>query len=332
MRRSVLLLLTTVNVLVTGGAGYLGCCLVRLLLESGHHVRVLDSLLHGGEPLLGFWHKPQFEFVFGDIRDLPTLRASLDQIDSVVHLAAIVGDPACARDPIHAREVNLDASLALLQECCKRQIEKFVFASTCSNYGRMPGAEEYVDEQSPLSPLSVYAETKVAFEEALLTGNDNSRPAVTSLRLATLYGVSPRMRFDLTVNEFTFDMLCKGHLVVFGEQFWRPYIHVRDAARAFCEILQAPASQEPEVYNVGATDQNFRKSDLIEFIRPYAPNATIDVVRKAGDLRDYRVCFDKIAKRLGFRPAYSVQQGIAEVAKLVRSRVIENPAGSRFRN
>jgi nucleoside-diphosphate-sugar epimerase len=321
------------KVIITGGAGYLGSILTALLLAEGHQVRVLDNLAHGGESLLGAWCHPGFEFVRGDIRDRATVKAALSGRDAVVHLAAIVGDPACARNPDLAREVNLDASLQLIQESKQAGVARVVFASTCSNYGRMKDADRYVDEESELSPVSLYAETKVAVEMALLKSHDNNGWSPTPLRFATIYGVSPRMRFDLTVNEFTLEMLTRKHLKVFGEQFWRPYVHVRDAARGIAMVLQAPTVKVAgRVFNVGATDQNFQKQQLVELIQPYAPDAVVEFVPKAEDPRDYRVSFSRIAGELGFETSRSVPQGIAEIARLVSERIIGEFDHSRYRN
>jgi nucleoside-diphosphate-sugar epimerase len=320
-------------VIITGGAGYLGSILTALLLAEGHQVRVLDSLAHGGESLLGAWCHPGFEFVRGDIRDRATVKAALSGRDAVVHLAAIVGDPACARNPDLARAVNLDASLQLIEESKQAGVARFVFASTCSNYGRMKDADRYVDEESELSPVSLYAETKVAVEMALLKSRDNNGWSPTPLRFATIYGVSPRMRFDLTVNEFTLEMLTRKHLKVFGEQFWRPYVHVRDAGRGIVMVLQSPTAKVAgRVFNVGATDQNFQKQQLVELIQPYAPDAVVEFVPKTEDPRDYRVSFSRIAGELGFETSRSVPQGIAEVARLVSERVIGEFDHSRYRN
>jgi nucleoside-diphosphate-sugar epimerase len=321
------------KVIITGGAGYLGSVLTALLLAEGHQVRVLDSLAHGGESLLGAWCHPGFEFVRGDIRDRATVTAAVSGRDAVVHLAAIVGDPACARNPDMARAVNLDASLRLIEESKQAGVARFVFASTCSNYGRMKDADRYVDEESELSPVSLYAETKVAVELALLKSRDNNGWSPTPLRFATIYGVSPRMRFDLTVNEFTMEMLTRRHLKVFGEQFWRPYVHVRDAARGIAMVLQSPTAKVAgRVFNVGATDQNFQKQQLVELIQPYAPDAVVEFVRKTEDPRDYRVSFSRIAGELGFETSRSVPQGIAEVARLVSERIIGEFDHSRYRN
>jgi nucleoside-diphosphate-sugar epimerase len=321
------------KVIITGGAGYLGSILTALLLAEGHQVRVLDSLAHGGESLLGAWCHPGFEFVRGDIRDRAAVKAAVSGRDAVVHLAAIVGDPACARNPDLAREVNLDASLQLIGESKQAGVARFVFASTCSNYGRMKDADRYVDEESELSPVSLYAETKVAVEMALLKSRDNNGWSPTPLRFATIYGVSPRMRFDLTVNEFTLEMLTRKHLKVFGEQFWRPYVHVRDAARGIATVLQSPTTKVAgRVFNVGATDQNFQKQQLVELIQPYAPDAVVEFVPKTEDPRDYRVSFSRIAGELGFETSRSVPQGIAEIARLVSERIIGEFDHSRYRN
>jgi len=321
------------RVLVTGGAGYVGSTLVPLLLERGFQVRVLDSLMHGGESLLGVWAHPDFEFRRGDIRDRSTVRAALADVHAVVHLAAIVGDPACARDPELSKAVNLDASLALLQDCRAAGVIRLVFASTCSNYGKMADADGYVDERSPLSPVSLYAETKVAMERALLDPSSTAGLCATPLRFATVFGVSPRMRFDLTVNEFTAELITRRRLKVFGEQFWRPYVHVRDAARAVVTALEAPETRvRGEVFNVGATDQNYQKQQLVELIRPHATDAVVEYVHKAEDPRDYRVTFSKIADRLGFRTTRSVSQGIAEVAHLVEASTVSDWTAARYRN
>jgi nucleoside-diphosphate-sugar epimerase len=322
------------KILVTGGAGYVGSTLVPLLLAEGHQVTVLDSLLHGGESLLGVWANPAFEFKLGDIRQRETLHSLLPGVDAVVHLAAIVGDPACARNPDLSRNVNLESSLALIEDCRRAGVQRFIFASTCSNYGRMSDPTKYVDEDSELAPVSLYAETKVAVEKALLaSGDKGSDWCPTPLRFATVFGVSSRMRFDLTVNEFTMEMLTKKQLVVFGEQFWRPYIHVRDAARGIYAVLKAPAEKvSGKVFNVGSTDQNFQKQQLVDMIRPHAPDAKVEFVHKQEDPRDYRVSFSRIQQALDFKITRTVADGIEEVVHLVRNNIIHDFTEKRFRN
>ncbi|MBV8550396.1 MAG: NAD(P)-dependent oxidoreductase [Acidobacteriaceae bacterium] len=320
------------KVLVTGGAGYLGSTVAGLLLSSGHTVRVIDCLSYGGHSVLGFWNHPAFEFVRGDIRDQRMVRRSLKGIDVVIHLAAIVGDLACAKQPVAAREINLEASLKLLDECRRAQIERFILASSCSNYGRSLGSDEYVDERSMVVPLSLYAKTKVECETALLEMGTFAPLSFAILRFATLFGVSPRMRFDLTVNEFTLRMLTRKHLVVFAGQSWRPYVHVRDAARAVEIVLRSPNNKWGQVYNVGSTTQNFKKRDLAEFVRAHAADAHIEYIDQWEDPRDYRVCFTKISRDLGFLPTRTVQDGIAEVAHLIRSGAIPRLDDPYLRN
>jgi nucleoside-diphosphate-sugar epimerase len=321
------------KILITGGAGYVGSVLSPLLLAAGHQVRVLDNLAHGGESLLGVWCHPEFQFIRGDICDRATVRIAVSGRDAVVHLAAVVGDPACSRQPDLARATNLDASLALIEESQNAGVRRFIFASTCSNYGKMKNTDHYVDEESALSPISLYAETKVAVEMALLRSGYNDSWCPTPLRFSTIYGVSPRMRFDLTVNEFTMEMLNNKRLKVFGEQFWRPYVHVSDAARAIQLVLDSPAATVGgRVFNVGATEQNFQKQQLVDLIRPYAPDAVVEFVHKAEDPRDYRVSFARITNQLGFKTTRTVAQGVGELARLVRENVVGNFSDGKYRN
>lgn len=321
------------RVLVTGGAGYLGSTLVAVLLAHGSSVRVLDSLAVGnGSSVLPFWGRDGFEFLPGDVRDDAVRSSALDGVETVVHLAAIVGDPACARDPDAARAVNLEATRALLDEAKARGVARFLFASTCSNYGKMVDGDAFATEAWELRPVSLYAETKVAAELDVLAA---AAPAfaTTCLRLATVYGASPRMRFDLTVNEFTRDALLTGELVVYGEQFWRPYVHVRDAARAIEAVLDAaPGDVSGEVFNVGDTGQNFRKQDLVDLLVARLPETRVERVARAEDPRDYRVSFEKIRASLGFAVSRSVPQGIDEVLALLRSGVVADPFEAAYRN
>jgi nucleoside-diphosphate-sugar epimerase len=209
-------------------------------------------------------------------------------------------------------------------------VTRFIFASTSSNYGRMDDPDVIVDDSSALRPLSLYAETKVAFERMLL---DVDRLCATPLRFATIFGVSPRMRFDLTVNEFTCELIVRRHLVVFGEQFWRPYVHVRDAAAAIELTLSSPTDLvRGQVFNVGSSQQNFRKQQIVDLIRLQVPDATVEYVHVDSDPRDYRVSFAKIHERLSFRTTASVEDGVAEVARLVRQGVLPDTTDASYRN
>lgn len=321
------------RVLVTGGAGYVGSTLVIDLLDRGYPVRVVDSLNVGdGGSILRLWGHERFEFVNGDLRD-PRARASaLEGVGAVVHLAAVVGDPACSRDPELARAVNLDASRALLDESIECGVSRFVFASTCSNYGKLDESGALATEDWELRPISLYAETKVAAERAVLAADTNGL-ATTCLRFATVYGVSARMRFDLTVNEFARDALVNRELVVYGEQFWRPYVHVRDAARAIVAVLESPSTLVAgEVLNVGDTTENYRKQDLVEVLLDRLPETHIERVVQTDDPRDYRVSFAKINSLLDFQTSRTVADGMDEVLALLRAGVIADPFGGVFRN
>ena len=322
------------RVLITGGAGYIGATLANQLLHSGYSVRVLDNLMHQtGDTLLPVWSHPNFQFVHGDVRDNATLAESVLGVDVVVHLAAIVGDPACSRDPQLAREVNLDASMNLIQASREAGVKRFVFVSTCSNYGKMEDPNSFVDESSSLNPVSLYAETKVAVERYLLDLQEDRNFCPTVLRFATVFGVGSRIRLDLTVNDFIVQLLTNNYLMVYGEQFWRPYVHVRDAAFAIQRVLESEASLvQNEVFNVGDTNQNYRKQDLVDLMKPYAPNAKVEFVHKNEDPRDYRVNFDKIRDQLGYEITVTIPNELERIVQLVDANIISDYDNPKYRN
>jgi nucleoside-diphosphate-sugar epimerase len=320
------------KVLVTGGAGYIGSVLVRILLQQGYKVRTIDNLSFGGEALLEVMSNKNFEFYNGDIRNDKDLDNVLKDIDAVCHLAAIVGDPACKKFSTDANEINWDASVKLLNKSEEQGVKRFIFASTCSNYGKMADPGSYVTENSDLRPVSLYAELKVKFEKHLLEQKDFSM-CRTVLRFSTVYGASPRLRFDLTVNEFTRDAYLKRELVIFGEQFWRPYCHVYDLANSVVTALESDVTKvNGEVYNVGDTSENYTKKMLVEQISKIIPDLKINYVHSAEDPRDYRVNFDKIAKDLKFKITRRVPDGIREIHLLLSSKVISDPYAEKYSN
>jgi nucleoside-diphosphate-sugar epimerase len=249
-----------------------------------------------------------------------------------VHLAAIVGDPACALDPEASDEVNVQATRELVSDAGEAGVQRLVFASTCSNYGRMVDPNVPITEQGELRPVSLYAEQKVGMEKLILGGGADGL-ASTCLRFATVYGVGRRMRFDLTVNEFTRELWADRELEVFGEQFWRPYIHVRDAARAVHTVLQRPVGEVAgEVFNAGRSGENYRKLDLVQEIGKQIDRGKVSYVHRDEDPRDYKVSFNKIRAGLGFETLMTVPDGIAEIIGALDKEEFGDPFDGRYRN
>ncbi|MCB5224476.1 MAG: NAD(P)-dependent oxidoreductase [Candidatus Cloacimonadaceae bacterium] len=321
------------KVLVTGAAGYIGSVLVRQLLKQGKEVLAVDKLMFGGESLIGVYNDPLFSFVKADITDVQSMKPLLEAADAVVHLAAIVGDPACAQQPELANAVNWEGSKKLLELCSQTPgVKRFIFASTCSNYGKMEG-DDFITEESPMRPVSLYAELKVKFENHLLNTEFRDDLCVTALRFATVYGLSPRIRFDLTVNEFTRDVALGRELVIFGEQFWRPYCHVEDLARACIHVLDAEPSQvNKNVFNVGDTLENYQKKMLAEELAKLIPTMKVKYVQKNEDPRDYRVAFEKIKNTLGFQISKKVPDGMREIISILGDGIIADPDSPKYKN
>ena len=313
------------RVTVTGGAGYIGALLVGELTAAGWEVTALDSLLHGQESVAAAMAARGARFVQGDVRDAAVREEALFGADAVVHLAAIVGDPACKRDPELSHEVNVEGTRAVVDDARRLGVDRFVFASTCSNYGRMADPTVPIDEDGVLAPVSLYAEQKVAIEKELLSPGD-PHFAPTCLRFATVYGAAPRMRFDLTVNEFTRDLWADRELEVFGEQFWRPYVHVNDAGRAVRTALEAPREiVARNVFNVGHSDENYRKLDLVEIITSRLGRGNVSFVQRDEDPRDYKVSFEKVRRQLGFKPLMTVADGVDEVIEGLEEESFGDP-------
>ena len=324
------------SILVTGGAGYVGSGLLRELLAQGCNVTCVDNLMFGGESLLDILHNKNFTFIKCDINDYEKLNIIFNKnnFNSVIHLAAIVGDPACKIYSDLAAKTNWTSSKWLIEKSQSAGVSEFLFASTCSNYGKMDDPEAFVDENSILAPVSLYAELKVKFENYMLNEikkSDKFTP--TSLRFSTVYGLSPRMRFDLTINEFTKDLALGKEVVIFGEQFWRPYCHVKDFSNAFITILKAPKEKVAyNVFNVGDTSENYTKKMLIDEIQKVLPKSKIKYVKKNDDPRDYRVNCDKIKNELGFKISMKVPDGILEIKRLIEDKLIKDPEDQKYYN
>lgn len=297
-----------VRVLVTGGAGYLGSILCQHLLEKGYHVKVLDNLLFGQQPHFHFMADPAYEFFFGDVRDERTLKDALRNVDVVIPLAAIVGAPACDRDPWMAQEVNFDSVRLLNKLRGKDQL--VIYPTTNSGYGIKSGSV-YCDENTPLDPISLYGRTKCDAEQELLS-SDNA----LTLRLATVFGMSPRMRLDLLVNHFTYMAVTEGYLVVFEKDFKRNFIHVRDVADCFLHCIDKGSSMVGKAYNVGLDAANISKEELAFAIKEEVPNFYIHFseVGSDPDKRNYVVSNQRL-REAGFEAKRSLKDGIRELLK-----------------
>jgi len=317
------------RVLVTGGAGYIGSILTNRLLGEGHLVRVIDRLTYGGDSLLGAFGHPNFEFIKADIRDEKALISSLRSIDCVVHLAAIVGEPLCSKTPDEARSVNLDATKILVDLCKESGVHTFLFASTCSNYGARSD-ETPVNEDTTLEAASLYAETKISAEQYVLKARTGGfHPCV--MRFATVYGLSPRMRFDLLVHEFIRDAVVGKKLAIYRPLFWRPLVHIRDVADGVATIAQATTNRiSGKTYNVGG--ENFRKIQIGKLISEFYPSVEIVEVEGKEDPRNYRVSFDRISSVLGFRSKRDLRSGLSEIKRAIDGGVITNPLDPKYGN
>ena len=319
------------KILVAGGAGYIGSRVTDDLWSQGHDVTVLDLLLFGGESIVHLVNRPRFNLVRGDIRDEATLQQVMPGHDAVVLLAAIVGEPACDRDKALAIDTNLGGARAVLANASEAGVGRFVFASTCSNYG-ISDPNGLVDEQAPLRPLSTYSESKVTAEnEILAAGGADFHPTV--LRFSTAFGVSGRMRFDLLVSDFTLAAVRDHKLVIYGEQFWRPFVHVEDISTSIQRVLEAdPAFVSGQVFNVGSNEANTQKVELARGVQRHVSGTDIEFVKRDTDPRSYRVDFRKIERALGFKAKWSVDDGIREVHDCLKTGLWKDPSDAKYYN
>ena len=318
------------SILVTGAAGYIGGALTRRLLATGHDVTGYDACqkAHGNAGVADLLDHDNFRLITADIRHEGQLAPAVADADAVVHLAAIVGDPACKRDPDLTRAINVDATRNLIRLADESEVEHFVFVSTCSNYGQT-GTDDLVSEDADLNPISLYAESKVEIERALM---DGPAPPATVLRLATVYGIAPRMRFDLTVNQFTMEAEVEKNLAIYGGQFWRPYVHVQDIGLAIATVLANPERSVGETFNVGHSDENYTKRMLNDLLAERVEDLRTDWVEIEEDPRSYRVSFDKISNTLRFEPEWRVPTGMDALLDRARASDYADYTAAHYRN
>jgi nucleoside-diphosphate-sugar epimerase len=317
------------SVLVVGGAGYIGSVLVRKLLTRGWRVRVLDRLLYGEESLSELYGRPGFELIQGDFRNVEAVVRAVRGMGAIVHLGAVVGDPACALDEEFTFEVNLAATRMIAEAGKGYGIRRFIFASSCSVYG---ASDELLDERSKLAPLSLYARTKIESERLLLSiSSENFSPVL--LRFATVCGMSHRPRFDLVVNLLAAQAAFDEQITIFGGDQWRPFVHVDDVAEAISRCLEAPLELVGgEVFNVGSGLGNLRLVELGEVVKEVVPDVEISVQRSAEDERNYRVSFEKMQRALGFEAQRTVKDAVEEIVQAVERRQITNYRRPEYSN
>lgn len=324
------------HIVITGGAGYIGSLLTAILLRQGHRVTVIDNLLFGGESLLAFFSDPNFYFSKASVTDPRSLRDSLPRSaprpDTIIHLAGIVGFPACQAIGRPATwHYNVQATQNIYEQAASLGVKRFLYASTYSVYAPSPDGSP-VNEASPLLPESLYAESKIAAEQYLLS---QSSPAPVVFRLATVYGIAPRTRFDLVVNQFVLDAFTRRELLIYQRGYSRSFIHVLDVARGMA--LGLDASEEKicrQVYNLGSDDGNYTKDQIVALIIKRLPEIIVEYkdLTFGGDKRDITVSFEKIRRKLGFKATLTVDDGVRELVNALKTGLIRNPYEERYRN
>ncbi|MHB1419606.1 MAG: NAD-dependent epimerase/dehydratase family protein [Bacillota bacterium] len=322
------------KILLTGGAGYLGSALTGRLLEAGYHVTVLDSLIYDNlKAVLPYTKLKYFRLIVGDVRRERDVEEALEGIQSVVHLAAIVGDPACRNQPYLAEATNCTGTEILAKACVRRGIARFIFSSTCSNYG-LNTQSEYLVEEAPLQPLSLYAETKVRTEKMLLDLACSSlsfSPVI--LRLSTIYGLSPRMRFDLVVNLMTAMGYANKNIIVHCGSQWRPFLHVQDACSIIIKILETPLELvRGEIFNAGFTTENYQVAQIADLVKMLIRDARIEVLNKNGDPLSYKVSFTKLQSLLRLQGNRALPDGIKEIKEALDEGAFRDFATGRYGN
>jgi nucleoside-diphosphate-sugar epimerase len=323
------------RVLVTGGAGYIGNYVVEEALENGHDVRVLDSFLFGNDALDPLRDDDRLDVTEGDIRHIEDLSYAMEDVDAVIHLAGIVGDPACGVNEQATQAVNVEATKSLVEVCKLHGVDRLIFASTCSVYGASELME--LNEGSFLNPLSLYAESKIESEEIIFHEThgefSDSDITATMLRLGTIFGWSRRMRFDLVVNLLTAKAVLEDDIPVYGGEQYRPLVHVHDAARAFVEVLEAPQEKvDHQIFNVGDNDLNYQIKEVGRIVEEEIDGAEVRFVEHKEDERTYRVSFDKINYILGWETEYDIADGVREIAAWMAENDITDYEQDVFRN
>ena len=312
------------NVLVIGGAGYIGTVVTAHLLNAGYTVSCLDNLLYQNNLcVIPFMGNPNYKFIYGDLRSEENLSRALVGVTDVVLLAGLVGDPITKKYPKESASINDEGIIRCICNLNKKGLDRVIFISTCSNYGLIK-SDQLADEDFELTPLSLYAKSKVAAENFLLGGKQIFDFTPTVLRFATAFGLAPRMRFDLTVNEFTRELALGKELLIFDAETWRPYCHVKDFSRLIQKVIEAPVDKVGfEVFNAGGEINNFTKQGIVDLILKFIPTAKVRYKEHGTDPRNYRVDFKKVRTVLSFEPEYSVEDGVVELLTAIQEHIFD---------
>ncbi len=320
------------KVLVTGGAGYVGSATVRHLLSLDYEVFVIDNLLMGSEGVNCFIGYPTYNFIKGNITDQNLLEEIIKKVDFVVHLAAIVGEGACKKEPDLTRKTNIEGTKMLIDLCSKNKVQRLIFFSTCSSYG-VQDTSIMANEETQLNPVSLYAESKISMED-YLKKNYDSDLSYTILRPSTVHGPSPRMRFDLIVNHLCKDAILYNKLEIFGGSLWRPLMWVGEVGRIVDIILQSEIGLvKNEIFNLGNTNANMKKKEIAEIIKnKFLPNVNLKYSGEDQDLRSYKVDFSKIENKLNFKLEKNIEKAIEELLFSLKNKMFSDPEDKKYRN
>lgn len=314
------------KILITGGAGYIGSVLTSTLINEGHFVRAIDTLWFEPSTPLQFINLNNYEFIKGNITEPHIIKEALKDIDYIIHTAAIVGDPASKLFPELTEKINNVASKQLIKLAKESAVKGIIFFSTCSNYGV---SDSLANENSPLNPLSLYAETKVRVEKYLI----EEKPIDYIIcRLSTVYGLSPRMRFDLTVNDFTVNAYYSKKLDIFLPMSYRPYVHVYDISLVMKQFISKFDECKNDVYNLGFPGENYQKIEIANIVKKYIPDLEINILKEGGDKRDYRVDFSKIHKKLQLNQQFNVEKSVAHTINALKYGIFQNYTDKKYYN
>jgi nucleoside-diphosphate-sugar epimerase len=318
------------NILIIGGEGYIGNVVANNLLGNRFSVTSLDNLLYNNH--LCVINKTQFDkyhFIYGDMLDTSILKPLIEKSDTVILLAGLVGDPITKKYPEESALINDLGIKNVIDLCAKYNTKKLIFISTCSNYG-LVNNNDLADEEYELNPLSLYAKSKVNMERFILSLKGKTDMNPTILRFATAFGLSPRMRFDLTISEFTRELALGNELLVYDTHTWRPYCHVQDFARLIQMVIEAPKEKVSfEVFNAGGDVNNATKQMIVDSILEKIPDGIVRYQHHGSDPRNYRVSFEKVKSVLGFEPNYNIQDGVEELLDAINNRVFDHVEENR---